>query len=210
MRPLVSSFDIGCNCQPTWVGVLHDHGGRFGKSMHERPRSVGIKHVEIRHLFAAKLFGTAPPTAFAHDAISRATLMWVFAITQRRLALQLQGEPLRQGVRLCILLCSEICIITSCPRKPRSNLCVICRSHCKCTRGKLLASARTQGARCAQLGEHLAILCAISHHCDTRMVLGRPTHQRRATDINQLDAWFCIKRIQTHCHQINRRNIVSL
>ena len=77
-------------------------------------------------------------------------------------------------------------------------------------RGKLLASARTHGARCAQLGEHLAILCAISHHCNTCMVFGRPTHQRRAANINQLDAWFCIKWIQAHHQQINRRNIVSL
>ncbi len=128
--------------------------------------------------------------------------MRVLSVSQRRFAFQPQGHIVRQRSVSCFgcgVFLGEPCRHAS----------VVRGGYRKCASRQVAPSSGGQLPVLAQLCNDWAVLRTIGNHGNPRMILGRTTHQRRTTDIDQVDAGLGGKWVQSHAYEVDRFDVVT-
>ena len=83
--------DVCTDRRPTRVGVLDDHGGRLpAEAVHEAPRCLSIKDVQVGHCLPTVDNGSVPPPGAAHLQVAGTNLVRVLPVPE--VLHPLQGE----------------------------------------------------------------------------------------------------------------------
>ena len=183
------------------VGVLDDRDGGLDHVERGAQRGIRVDVVVVRHLLALQLRGLRDAVP-ADAGVDRGALVRVLAVAQRREALGLDREVLRQVARSPRVLLGE----------PRRDGAVVART-CARRRGRRARGAASRVV--PPVGDRVddrRVRLGRDDDRDVRVVLRRGAHHRGAADVDLLDDVVALgarrdgldERVQVHHDELER------
>ncbi len=189
--------DVVADRHPARVGVLDDHACRVVETMDQAPGRFRVVEIEVAEVLAAVLRHRVPPPGATDRAIAGALLVGVLAVPQRLRPLEseVQGAGQHVGRRIAGV-------------EPGDDRGVVGSGA-----GERIASEPPprrvrQPAVLTDLGDDGLVVARIDDDADVGVVLRRRPHERRPTDVDQLDAGVGRERVQVDHDQRDRLDAV--